>query len=89
MREYRLFDVVPATRLLDSIPVGNGRMGGTLMCGVSEEVMFLNEETVWASQYSGNFSKLMWSLGTHSINLNAPVPLAVVVMTSRINLPLA
>lgn len=53
MREYRLFDVTPATRLLDSIPVGNGRMGGTLMCGVSEEVMFLNEETIWASQPGG------------------------------------
>ena len=53
MREYRLFDVVPATRLLDSIPVGNGRMGGTLMCCVGEEVMFLNEETIWASQPGG------------------------------------
>ncbi|MBE6912192.1 MAG: hypothetical protein E7473_06685 [Ruminococcaceae bacterium] len=53
MREYRIFDVNPATRLLDSIPVGNGRMGGTLMCGIGEEVMFLNEETVWASQPGG------------------------------------
>lgn len=28
-------------------------MGGTLMCGVSEEIMILNEETVWSSQPGG------------------------------------
>ncbi|MBE6964558.1 MAG: glycoside hydrolase family 95 protein [Ruminococcaceae bacterium] len=53
MREYRLFDTSPATKWLESVPVGNGRMGGTLMCGVSEEVMILNEETVWSSQPGG------------------------------------
>ena len=53
MREYKLFDTEPASRWLESIPLGNGRMGGTLMCGVSEEVMYLNEETIWSSQPGG------------------------------------
>ncbi len=53
MREYKIINNIPADRWEDSLPVGNGRMGATLMCGVSEEVLYLNEETVWASQGKG------------------------------------
>ena len=53
MREYKFFETFPVRDWTESIPVGNGRMGGTLMCGIGEEVMYLNEETVWASQPGG------------------------------------
>ncbi len=53
MREYKLFETFPVRNWTESIPVGNGRMGGTLMCGIGEEVMYLNEETIWASQPGG------------------------------------
>ena len=53
MREYKIFDIAPVSDWTESVPVGNGRMGGTLMCGIDEEVMYLNEETVWASQPGG------------------------------------
>ena len=59
MREYKLFDTSPAMKWLESVPVGNGRMGGTLMCGVSEEVRYLNEETVWSSQPGGEANPKM------------------------------
>ena len=49
MREHKVFDIKPAGNWLESVPVGNGRMGATLMCGVSEEVIHLNEETIWSS----------------------------------------
>ncbi len=53
MRAYKVVDTAPASKWLETVPVGNGRMGGTLMCGVGEEVMYLNEETVWSSQPGG------------------------------------
>ena len=50
MAHYRIFnDKVPST-WEESLPVGNGRMGATLMCGVSAETLYLNEETVWSSK---------------------------------------
>lgn len=37
MKEYNVFnDRTPAERF-DSLPIGNGRMGAMLMCGVSLE----------------------------------------------------
>jgi len=53
MREYKLYDTDKPKVCEDSIPVGNGRMGASLMCGVSEEVIYLNEETVWSSHKCG------------------------------------
>ena len=41
MREYKFFETFPVRDWTESIPVGNGRMGGTLMCGIGEEVMYL------------------------------------------------
>lgn len=53
MREYKLFDNDKPKIWEDSLFVGNGRMGGALMCGVSEETIYLNEETVWSSHECG------------------------------------
>jgi len=53
MREYIIRNNTPSARWEDSYPVGNGRMGATVMGYVDEEVLFLNEETVWSSQGKG------------------------------------
>lgn len=49
MREYKIYDNIPPKVWEESFPVGNGRIGATLMCGVAEEVLYLNEETIWSS----------------------------------------
>ncbi|MBQ7054558.1 MAG: glycoside hydrolase family 95 protein [Oscillospiraceae bacterium] len=49
MREYKIFDNIPTKVWEDSFPVGNGRMGATVMGYTDEEVLYLNEETVWSS----------------------------------------
>ena len=48
MNDYRIYDTTVPKRWVDSIPIGNGRMGATLMCGVAKETLLLNEETVWS-----------------------------------------
>ncbi|MBQ9941244.1 MAG: glycoside hydrolase family 95 protein [Clostridia bacterium] len=53
MREYVVYNDRQPGDWHESLPVGNGRMGATLMCGVSKEVIYLNEETVWGSKEGG------------------------------------
>ncbi len=53
MREYVLYNNTAPTDWLESIPVGNGRMGVSLMCGKTGETLYLNEETVWSSKEGG------------------------------------
>ena len=50
MREYILRSKLPAAKWEDCTPVGNGRMGISALCGVSQEQLYLNEETVWSTQ---------------------------------------
>ena len=50
MQDYKIINNTAPKEWVDSIPVGNGRMGASLMCGVCEEIIYLNEETVWSSQ---------------------------------------
>jgi len=50
MREYILRTKLPAARWEDCTPVGNGRMGISALCGVAQEKLYLNEETVWSTQ---------------------------------------
>jgi alpha-L-fucosidase 2 len=38
----------PAKRWLDSLPVGNGRLGAMVFGGVAQETIALNESTVWS-----------------------------------------
>ena len=50
MAEYLLKTKLPAAKWEDCTPVGNGRMGMSALCGVSQEQLYLNEETVWSTQ---------------------------------------
>ena len=50
MREYILRTKLPAAKWEDCTPVGNGRMGISALCGVAQEKLYLNEETVWSTQ---------------------------------------
>ncbi|WP_228714669.1 glycoside hydrolase family 95 protein [Posidoniimonas corsicana] len=43
-----LWYVKPATRWEESLPVGNGRLGAMVYGGVSNEIIQLNEESIWA-----------------------------------------
>ena len=53
MNEYRIYNNTPSATWEDSYPVGNGRMGATIMGYVDEETLFLNEESVWSSRGKG------------------------------------
>ena len=50
MSHYKIFNDKAPSMWEESLPVGNGRMGATLMCGISAETLYLNEETVWSSK---------------------------------------
>ena len=50
MREYILRTKLPARRWEDCTPVGNGRMGISALCGVAQEQLYLNEESIWSTQ---------------------------------------
>ena len=50
MREYKIKNVKPAKDLLESMVVGNGRLGAVLSAGKSEEILTLNEEAIWSSR---------------------------------------
>ena len=50
MREYILKTKLPSRRWEDCTPVGNGRMGISALCGVAQEQLYLNEETIWSTQ---------------------------------------
>jgi len=60
MKEYFVFDKIPPSEWEKSVPIGNGHMGATMMCGVSEEVMFLNEESIWSSHDVGTPNPAMY-----------------------------
>ena len=44
----------PATRWMESLPVGNGRMGAMVFGGVEEERIALNESTYWSGEPGEN-----------------------------------
>ncbi|MBQ8310072.1 MAG: glycoside hydrolase family 95 protein [Clostridia bacterium] len=52
MKNYQIYDNTKPRRWLESVPIGCGRMGATLMCGVSCEEIHLNEETIWSEDKS-------------------------------------
>lgn len=41
----------PATVWMESLPVGNGRLGVMVYGGIEEETLALNESTLWSGQY--------------------------------------
>ncbi len=50
MKGYEIYNKTPASAWKESMPIGCGRMGATVMAGVAKETLFLNEETVWSKR---------------------------------------
>ena len=48
MTEWRLWYEAPADCWVEALPVGNGRLGGMVFGGVTQERIQLNEDTLWA-----------------------------------------
>src|SRR4051812_17978458 len=46
-REHVLWYRKPATKWVEALPVGNGRMGAMIFGGIAEEHLQLNEDSVW------------------------------------------
>lgn len=47
----------PATVWMESLPIGNGRLGAMTYGGIEEETLALNESTMWSGQYNENQNK--------------------------------
>ncbi len=45
---HRLWFDSPATRWVDGLPIGNGRLGAMVRGGTDQEVVSLNEDTLWS-----------------------------------------
>ena len=50
MRKYEIYNNIQPKAWKESMPIGCGRMGATIMAGVAKETLFLNEETVWSER---------------------------------------
>lgn len=48
MGELKLYYESPASRWEETLPVGNGSLGGMVFGGVGEEIIGLNEESLWS-----------------------------------------
>lgn len=46
--EYKLWYKEQAKEWLEALPVGNGRIGGMVFGGIDEELIALNEDTIWS-----------------------------------------
>lgn len=47
----------PAKVWMESLPIGNGRLGAMTYGGIEEEKLALNESTMWSGQYNKNQNK--------------------------------
>lgn len=47
----------PAKVWMESLPIGNGRLGAMTYGGIEEEKLELNESTMWSGQYNENQNK--------------------------------
>lgn len=47
----------PANEWMESLPVGNGRLGAMTYGGVQEETISLNESTMWSGEYNEDQNK--------------------------------
>ena len=52
-----LWDAQPAKVWMESLPIGNGRLGAMTYGGIEEEKLALNESTMWSGQYNENQNK--------------------------------
>lgn len=69
MHNYIINNTQPASRWLDSYPIGNGRMGCTFMGNVAQEIVYLNEETIFSSRQNMNHSSNIYEKIQHLRNL--------------------
>ncbi len=69
MHNYILHNTVPAADWFESYPIGNGRMGATLMGGIAQEVIYLNEETIFSSRNNTDHSPEIYDKIQHIRNL--------------------
>ena len=60
MHNYVIHNTNFAKEWLDSYPVGNGRLGCTVMGTVAQEVLYLNEETIFSSRNGMEHSPEMY-----------------------------
>lgn len=49
---HQLWYDTPAQEWMESIPLGNGRLGITTFGGIEKEIITLNEITLWSGQYN-------------------------------------
>lgn len=49
--ELKLWYDSPAGEWMESLPVGNGRLGAMVYGGIDEETLGLNESTLWSGEY--------------------------------------
>ncbi|WP_255460643.1 glycoside hydrolase family 95 protein [Edaphobacter albus] len=49
---HELWYTLPASRWLEALPVGNGRLGGMIFGGVDQERLALSESTAWSGSFS-------------------------------------
>ncbi|MCM1313658.1 MAG: glycoside hydrolase family 95 protein [Bacteroides sp.] len=47
----------PAEKWMESLPIGNGRLGAMVYGGTSEETLALNESTLWSGEYDSEQHK--------------------------------
>lgn len=53
----KLWYAQPAKVWMESLPIGNGRLGAMTYGGIEEEKLALNESTMWSGQYNENQNK--------------------------------
>jgi len=69
--ELTLWYRQPAEKWVEALPVGNGRMGGMIFGGITNEHLQFNEDTLWtgqpheyqhegAAKYLGQLRELLW-----------------------------
>lgn len=56
-KTHRLWYDAPANAWMESLPLGNGRLGITTFGGIDTETITLNEITMWAGEYDKNMHR--------------------------------
>ena len=51
MNEMKLWYVRSAEKWEESLPIGNGSLGAMIKGGTDEEILGLNEESLWSGYY--------------------------------------
>lgn len=44
----------PASKWMESLPIGNGRLGAMIYAGVEEDIIAMNESSMWSGEYDPN-----------------------------------